>query len=62
MPMLMSPFCSIAEALLINRPRMTKWASRSKDTSGRSPDNIGGHKTSILSAPMQAVAEAHAYR
>ncbi|KRP86910.1 hypothetical protein AOQ72_02705 [Bradyrhizobium yuanmingense] len=39
---------------------MTKWVSRSKDTSGRSPDTIGGHETSILSTPMQAVAEAHA--
>ncbi|WP_279668174.1 hypothetical protein [Bradyrhizobium sp. SSUT112] len=62
MQMPMSPFCSIAEALLINRPRLMKWASRSKETSGRSPDNIGSHKTSMLSAPMQAVAEAHAYR
>ncbi|MET4323907.1 hypothetical protein ABIB90_007653 [Bradyrhizobium sp. JR4.1] len=60
MPMPMSAFCSIAEALLINRPRLMKWTSRSKDTSGRSPDNIG--ETSMLSAPMQAVAEAHAYR
>jgi len=57
--MAMSPFCSIAEALLINRPRVTKWASR---TGGRSPHSIGGHTTSILSAPMQAVAEAHTYR
>lgn len=34
MLMHMSPFCSIAEALLINCPRLTKWESWSKETSG----------------------------
>jgi putative transposase len=40
---------SIAEALQISPPRVTKWKDLRRETGGPSPGKIGGHKKPVLS-------------